>query len=47
LEWFDTTIEQLVHHFRARFYTEKAIVVEGPGFLIHLVAEHRLGFQQG
>jgi hypothetical protein len=47
LEWFGNTVEQLVHHFGARFYTEEAIVVEGPDFLIHLVAEHWLEFQQG
>ena len=33
--------------FGARFYTEEVIAVEGLDFLIHLVAEHWLGFQQG
>jgi len=46
LEWFGTTVEQLVHHFGARFYTEEAIVVESLDFLIYLVAEQRLGIQQ-
>jgi len=46
LEWFSTTVEQLVHHFGARFYTKEAIVVERPNLLIHLVAKQRLGIQQ-
>jgi len=46
LEWFGTTVEQLVHHFGARFYTKEAIVVESPDFLIQLTAEQRLGIQQ-
>jgi hypothetical protein len=46
LEWFGTIIEQLVHHFGERFYTEEAVVVESPDLLIHLVAEQRLGIQQ-
>jgi hypothetical protein len=47
LEWLGTTIEQLVHHFGAGFYTEEVIVVESPDFLIHLATEQRLRIQQG
>jgi len=46
LEWFNTTVEQLVHHFGARFYTKEAIVVESPNLLIHPVAKQRLEIQQ-
>jgi hypothetical protein len=46
LKWFGTTVEQLVHHFGASFYTKEAIVVESLDLLIHLLAEQRLGIQQ-